>query len=68
MRNVAKQGKIVNLIAFPLGGEGGRGPARGRMRGELAEVSRLWEIAAKPPLISRRAEPPTASPKRGKPL
>ena len=33
------------------------------MRGELAEVPRLWEIAAKPPLISRRAEPPTASPK-----
>ena len=30
------------------------------MRGELAEVSRLWEIAAKPPLISRRAEPLTA--------
>ena len=60
MRNVAKQGKIVNLIAFSSG-EGGRGPDRGRMRGRFTAVAHKRVIAARLALISQRTGPLTAS-------
>ena len=60
MRNVAKQGKIVNLIAFLLG-EVGRGPDRGRMRGRFTVAARKRVIAARLALISQRTGPLTAS-------
>ena len=41
-------------------GEGGRGPARGRMRGGLVAVAREWEVAVSFALISRLRA--TASP------
>ena len=61
MRNVAKQGKIVNLIAFLLG-EVGRGPDRDRMRGRFTVAARKRVIAARLALISQRTGPLTASP------
>ena len=63
MRNVAKQGKIVNLIAFLLG-EVGRGPDRGRMRGSPPLATREQAAIACFALISplRGQLPP-----RGKP-
>ena len=60
MRNVAKQGKIVNLIAFLLG-EVGRGSDRGRMRGRFTVAARKRVIAARLALISQRTGPLTAS-------
>ena len=42
-----------NKGAFSLGGEGVRGPARGRMRGESAEIARLKGDRANFALISR---------------
>ena len=56
-----KQGKIVNLIAFSLGGEGSRGPDRGRMRGRFTVVACKRVIAARLALISQRTGPLTAS-------
>ena len=41
-------------------GEGGRGPARGRMRGGLVAAAREWEVAVSFALISRLRA--TASP------
>ena len=45
----------------PLG-EGGRGPARGRMRGELTAIARKRLSVAGSTLISQWSGPLTASP------
>ena len=56
--------KVSMSVPSPVG-EGGRGPARGRMRGELATSPRVRAASASLPLISRlqRQLPP-----RGKPF
>ena len=49
-----------NNLSLPPSGEGGRGPARGRMRGECADIAPQKGNKASSPLISPLTR--TASP------
>ena len=57
--------RLLRMYVPSPAGEGGRGPARGRMRGELATPPRVRTASESSPLISRlrRQLPP-----RGKPF